>query len=36
MYSVRKVASAVGGQGVWFEEKACIIRNVRKCSVPGG
>ena len=36
MYSVRRVTSAVGGQGVWCEEKACIIRNVTKCSLPGG
>ena len=36
MYSIRRVTTAVGGQGVWCEEKVCIIRNVRKCSVPGG
>ena len=28
MYSIRRVASAVGGQGVWCEEKICSIRNV--------
>ena len=36
MYSIRRVTSVVGGQSVWCEEKVCIIRNVRKCSVPGG
>ena len=24
MYSIRRVTSAVGGQGVWCEEKVCI------------
>ena len=36
MYSIRRVTSAVGGQGVWYEEKVCIIRNLRKYLVPGG
>ena len=28
MYSIRRVASAVGRQGVWCEEKICSIRDV--------
>ena len=36
MCSVRRVTSAVGGEGVWCEEEICIIKNVRKCSVLGG
>ena len=28
MYSMRRVTSAVGKQGVWCEEKVRIIRNV--------
>ena len=27
-YSIRRVASAVGGQGVWCEERICSIINV--------
>ena len=29
MYSIRKATSAVGQQGVWCDEKLCVIRNVR-------
>ena len=36
MYSIRRVTSAVKRQGVCCEEKICIIRNVRKCSVLEG
>ena len=28
VYSIRKATSAVGGQGVWCEEKACNKRIV--------
>ena len=42
MYSIRKVTSTVGGQGVCCEEKVCSIKNVtsavagEKCVVPRG
>ena len=28
MYSIRKAIFVVGRQGVWCEEKLCVIRNV--------
>ena len=40
VYSIRKVTSAVGGQGVCCEEKVCSVKNVtsavagEKCAVP--
>ena len=40
MYSIRKVTSTVGGQGVCCEEKVCSIKNVtsavagEQCAVP--
>ena len=34
VYSIRSASSPVGGQGVWSEEKVCIINNIT--AVQGG